>query len=293
VVTPPDSPSLPGARAECWKLRTETLRFGRRPLVMGILNVTPDSFSDGGRYFEPAAAVEYGLRLVAEGADILDVGGESTRPGSPAVDPDEELRRVMPVVEALCRQTKAPLSIDTRKAAVAREAIAAGAQIINDVSALTADPAMLDVAVASGAGVCLMHMRGKPETMQDNPVYEDVVGEVFAYLRSRRDVLIAAGVEVQRIAVDPGIGFGKTVAHNLALLSQARRLHALGTAVLIGPSRKRFIRQALGADHLDVVAGTIGVAAALARQGVQVLRVHDVAAVRQAIVLFEAAGGLE
>jgi len=275
-----------------WKLRGRTLAFGRLPLLMGIINVTPDSFSDGGHFLDPAAAVEHGLRLASEGADLLDVGGESTRPGATAVAAAEELRRVMPVVAGLCRQTSLPVSIDTSKAIVAREALAAGASIINDVTALEGDAAMQAVAVESGAGVCVMHMQGSPRTMQENPKYTDVVREVLDYLRRRRDALGEAGIEPDRVAVDPGIGFGKTAEHNLGLLREAWRLHELGCAVLVGPSRKRFIAQQIGDPAADRTAGTIGVALALARQGVQVIRVHDVAPVRQALALYEASGGL-
>ena len=225
--------------ADHWKLRTRTLAFGRLPLLMGIVNVTPDSFSDGGHFFDADAAVEHGLRLAAEGADILDIGGESTRPGAEPVDVQEELRRVMPVVEALCQQTDVPVSIDTSKASVARHAIHAGAEIINDVTALTGDPAM----PAGGRNRLrrvLMHIRGT-RTMQDNPVYADVVAEVLEYLRDRRDALLAAGIEQDRIALDPGIGFGKTTEHNLQLLANAWRFHALGCPVLVGHSRKRFL----------------------------------------------------
>ncbi len=259
---------------------------------MGILNVTPDSFSDGGQFFDPAAAIDRGLQLVADGADLLDIGGESTRPRATPVSEAEELRRVGPVVAEICRQCDVPVSIDTTKAVVAREAIAAGAQIINDVSALTWDPEMLPLALESGAGVCAMHMPGTPQTMQELADYEDVVAEVCAYLGRRRDVLVAAGIAAERIALDPGIGFGKTTKHNLALLSQIGRLHELGCPILVGHSRKRFIGQVLDNPEADRTAGTIGVALAMALQGVQIVRVHDVAAVRQALVLFEATGGL-
>jgi dihydropteroate synthase len=255
---------------------------------MGIVNVTPDSFSDGGRFLDPAAAVRQGLRLVAEGADLLDVGGQSTRPGSEPVDTDEELRRVMPVVAALCRQTPVPVSIDTSKAAVAREAIAAGAEVINDVTALTGDDAMMPLAAETGCGVCAMHARGTPKTMQQAPAYTDVVAEVAEYLGKRRDALQAAGIEPGRIALDPGIGFGKALEHNLALLRNAWRLHELGCPLLVGHSRKRFIGKLLGDNEADRTAGTIGVAISLARQGVQVLRVHDVGPVRQALLLHAA-----
>jgi dihydropteroate synthase len=283
------SPSAP-ASADHWKLRSRTLAFGQLPLLMGILNVTPDSFSDGGRFFDAKAAVEHGLRLAAEGADILDVGGESTRPGSMPVDTEEQLRRVMPVVGELCKTTDVPLSIDTSKAAVARRAIDAGAEIVNDITALTGDPAMIPLAAETGCGVCAMHCRGTPRTMQDNPVYADVVAEVLEYLRTRRDALLAAGIERDRIALDPGIGFGKTTEHNFQLVADARRFHELGCPLLIGHSRKRFVARAIGPNDFDRETGTIAVALALALHNVQVLRVHGVAAVREALVMFEAAG---
>ena len=279
--------------ARSWKLRSRTLDVTGIPLLMGIVNVTPDSFSDGGRFFEPADAIEHGLRLADQGADLLDIGGESTRPGAEPVDADEELRRVTPVVAALCEQTSLPISVDTSKAAVAREAVGAGAEAINDVTAFTGDAEMLPLAAETGCGVCAMHAQGTPSTMQQAPVYDDVVEEVIAYLAARRDALLAAGVDRQRIALDPGIGFGKTLAHNLALLANAARFHALGCPVLIGPSRKRFIGDVLSNVETDRTPGTIGTALSLARQGVQVLRVHDVAAVRQALLLYEVTGGLD
>ncbi len=276
---------LPYSRADHWRLRTRTLRFGPVPLLMGIINVTPDSFSDGGRCFDAEAAIEHGLRLAAEGADILDIGGESTRPYSQPVDAQEELCRVMPVVGTLCKETGLPVSIDTSKALVARHALHAGAEIINDITALEGDPAMLPLALETGCGVCVMHMRGTPQTMQDDPVYDDVTAEVAEYLRQRRDALVAAGIAQDRIALDPGIGFGKTKAHNLDLLAHVGELHQWGCPVLVGHSRKNFLGE-------DRVSGTIGVALSLARQGVQIIRVHDVAAVRQALNLFESTGGL-
>ena len=238
-------------RVDHWKLRTRTLTVGKLPLLMGIINVTPDSFSDGGHCFDADAAVEHGLRLAAEGADILDIGGESTRPYAEPVDVQEELRRVMPVVGVLCRQSGLPVSIDTTKALVARHAIHAGAEIINDVTALRGDPAMLPLAVETGCGVCAMHMRGTPQTMQDEPTYADVVAEVTSYLRGRRDVLLAAGVAQDRIALDPGIGFGKTTQHSLQLLANAWRFHELGCPVLVGHSRKRFLAEAGGQTAPD------------------------------------------
>lgn len=259
---------------------------------MGILNVTPDSFSDGGQFLDPAAALDRGLELVAAGADLVDVGGESTRPYASPVGVEEELRRLMPVLQPLCEQIPVPVSIDTSKAEVAQEAIAAGAQIINDVTALAGDPGMLQVALDSGAGVCLMHMPGTPGTMQDNPVYRDVVADIGEYLRQRRDQLVRAGVAQGRIALDPGIGFGKTLAHNLSLLARIGKLHELGCPLLVGPSRKGFIGGVLKEPHADRTAGTIGTVLSLALQGVQIVRVHDVAAVRHALLLFEATGGL-
>ncbi len=283
---PPD-----GTRAVRWRLRSTVLDFGRLPRLMGILNVTPDSFSDGGRFDDPAAAVEQGLRLVAEGADLLDIGGESTRPYSSPVSVSEELRRVLPVVQALSEQVSVPISIDTSKSQVAAEALAAGAQIINDVTGLTGDPRMTALAVESQAGVCVMHMQGSPQTMQDAPQYADVVAEIFAYLSRRREDLRRAGLDPARICLDPGIGFGKTHSHNLTLLAACARYHDLGCPLLVGPSRKGFIGQVLGDKTRSRTAGTLGVCLALALRGVQVLRVHDVGAVREALLLFEAAGG--
>ena len=284
----PFSPS----RARHWRVRGRTLPCPARPLLMGIVNVTPDSFSDGGRFFDAAAAVAHGIELAEHGADLLDIGGESTRPYAQSVPADEELRRVAPVIERLAREVAIPLSIDTSKAVVAREAIDAGAAIINDITGL-ADPAMIETAAESGAGVCVMHMRGTPRSMQDAPAYGDVVAEVGAFLRQRRDALVSQGIALDCIALDPGIGFGKTAEHNLELLRHAAELLALGCAVLVGHSRKQFIGQTLADPRADRLAGTIGAALALARSGVQILRVHDVEPVAHALTLFAAAGGLE
>ncbi len=275
-----------------WRLRTKTLAAGRIPRLMGVVNVTPDSFSDGGRFFEPAAAVEHGLRLAAEGADVLDVGGKSTRPGAAPIAAEEELRRVLPVIVALCKQTVVPVSIDTSSAEVAAECLAAGAEAINDITALTADGRIAALAATRGCGVCAMHMQGAPQTMQINPRYGDVVEEVFAWLAVRRDALVAARIARECIALDPGIGFGKTAAHNLAILRHLSRYRALGCPLLVGLSRKAFIGHVIGDPAADRTDGTIGAALAAARQGVDILRVHDVAAVRQALLVFEAAGGL-
>jgi dihydropteroate synthase len=292
--SPPRSPAerFP-SRATRWQLRTRLLSLPQRPLVMGILNVTPDSFSDAGRYLSTSAAIERALALAAEGADILDVGGESTRPYAEPVDAATELARVLPVIEGLQSRLLVPISIDTSKAAVAREALAAGAEIVNDVTALAGDPRMVDVAREAGAAVCAMHMQGAPATMQDNPTYDDVVEDVFGFLKQRRDALVTAGIDPARIALDPGIGFGKTHQHNLTLLAHCHRFHALHCPLVVGHSRKAFIGKILGDKAADRTAGSVGVALSLATQGVQVVRVHDVAATRQALELFEAAGGID
>lgn len=296
-VTPPAADDSLAARfprrATAWQLRARRLNLPDRPLVMGILNVTPDSFSDGGQFVAASAAIDQGLRLVDEGADILDVGGESTRPYSAAVDAETELARVLPVIEALAPQLSIPISVDTSKAVVARAALAAGAQIINDVTALRGDSQMLDVALASQAGLCVMHMQGTPQSMQDDPRYDDVVAEVLAFLRHRRDQLVAAGIDPARIAVDPGLGFGKTNQHNLMLAAHCYRLHELACPLLVGHSRKAFIGKVLTDNSVDRTAGTIGVSLSLARQGVQIVRVHDVGPVRQALLLFAATGGID
>ena len=284
------TPERPAAR---WQLVTRSLDFAHGPCVMGIVNVTPDSFSDGGNFIATGAAVEHALKLVDEGAGILDIGGESTRPGALPVESEEELRRVVPVIEEVCRHTTAPISIDTSKAAVAAAALAAGAEIINDVTGLAGDARMLAVAASARAGVCAMHMRGTPQTMQQNPTYSDVVAEIYDYLGARREVLRQAGIESSRICLDPGIGFGKTHQHNLDLLACCHRFHALGCPLLVGPSRKGFIAKVIADKAADRQPGTIGVALSLAQQGVQVLRVHDVRAVHQALLLFQATGGLE
>ncbi|MCX7412985.1 MAG: dihydropteroate synthase [Planctomycetia bacterium] len=259
---------------------------------MGIVNVTPDSFSDGGRHAGVEAAVAHGLQLVADGADILDVGGESTRPYSAPVPLDEELRRVSAVVRQLAERSGVPVSIDTSKAAVAIEAIAGGAEIINDVTGLAGDPDMLRVAVTSGTGVCAMHMQGTPQTMQVEPRYDNVVADIHRYLAARRDALLQAGIPREKICLDPGIGFGKTHAHNRELMAQAGRFLDLGVPILVGHSRKGFIGKALEAalgrsatrDELD--AGTAGAACGLAGQGIQIVRVHAVGLVRAALELF-------
>jgi dihydropteroate synthase len=268
------------------------MEFGAIPKWMGIVNVTPDSFSDGGRFFAVDAAVDHALRLVDQEADILDIGGESTRPYSTPVDADEERRRTEPVIERLAASVAVPLSIDTSKASVARAALGAGAEIINDVTGLAGDPQMESLAAQSGAGVCVMHMQGTPQTMQDNPQYGDVVAEIREYLAARRDRLLSAGIALDRICLDPGIGFGKTHEHNFALMQQVAAMHTLGCPLLVGHSRKGFLAKLLGQADQDRTTATAGAAAALARQGVQIIRVHDVATARETVLAFVACGGL-
>ncbi len=258
-----------------------------RPSLMGILNLTPDSFSDGGAHqgHELAAA----KRMLALGADLLDIGGESTRPGADFVEADEELRRVLPVIKALKEQGIGPISIDTRKAAVAEAALGAGAALFNDVTALGFDPDSLSVAAKSGAALCLMHAQGLPETMQDNPAYGDVLLEVYDYLEARLKACEAAGIPRARIMVDPGIGFGKTMAHNLALLRGISLFHGLGCAILLGVSRKGMIGKIADEPAPERrFAGSIALGLEGLNQGVQMLRVHDIAETRQAIALWNA-----
>jgi dihydropteroate synthase len=259
-----------------------------RPLVMGIVNVTPDSFSDGGDHLAPERAVERGLEMRSAGADILDVGGESTRPGAAPVEIAEELERVLPVVEGLAK-AGACVSIDTRHAEVMRQAAGVGAAIINDVTALTGEPGALDAAAALGLPVVLMHMQGEPQTMQANPQYVDVVEEVLAYLKERVAACEAAGIAGDKIAVDPGIGFGKTLEHNLALIRHLDRLGETGCPVLLGASRKSFIgKLGGGAAPKDRLGGSVAAALEGARRGADILRVHDVAETVQALALWRA-----
>lgn len=262
-----------------------------RPLLMGIVNVTPDSFFDGGRFDDPRLAVEHGRRLVEEGADLLDIGAESTRPGSVPIDQEEEQRRLLPVVTALAQAVSVPISVDTSKAAVARAAIKAGAVMVNDVTALRGDPAMVDVVAQTGVALVLMHMQGTPQTMQQAPAYRDVVEEVADFLAERARFAMERGVAQSRIVLDPGIGFGKVLTHNLDLLAHLRMLTTLGFPVLVGPSRKGFIGQ-LTKQSVEARAwGTAGVVALAVEQGASILRVHDVAAMRDVVHVAAAISG--
>ncbi|WP_044302777.1 dihydropteroate synthase [Rhodopirellula sallentina] len=298
-----------------WKTSRRTISIEDRPRVMGILNVTPDSFSDGGRFFgntelpsgsavskcgdlseelRVEAAVAAGLQMQADGADIIDIGGESTRPYSTPVDEATETARVAPVIAALAVRLDIPISIDTSKASVASAAIDAGAEIINDVTGLEGDPKMAELAKQSGVGVCVMHMRGTPQTMQDDPTYENVVEEIRDYLIARRDACLSFGIELEKICLDPGVGFGKTHDHNFKLIRGIHRFTDLGCACLIGHSRKGFIRKRLAAftetsgREFNPMAGTLGVSLAAAAAGAHLIRVHDVAETVQAIEMFNA-----
>ncbi|MBA2504504.1 MAG: dihydropteroate synthase [Thermoleophilaceae bacterium] len=251
-----------------------------KPLLMGVVNVTPDSFSDGGEFFDADRATAHGRELLADGADILDIGGESTRPGAEPVAEEEELRRVIPVIEALAGKR---ISIDTSKAVVAKDALGAGAEIVNDVSAFRIDPDMAGVVAESGATCCLMHMLGEPRTMQDDPRYEDVVGEVRAFLEERLAFAIEAGVPEEKIWLDPGIGFGKTLVHNLALLRRLDEIVAIGRPVVVGTSRKRFLGAITGRPERERVAGTLAANVLALDRGASVFRVHDVAEARDAL----------
>ena len=260
-----------------WRTSRRVFDLTNRGVIMGVINVTPDSFSDGGNFHHAESAIEYAMRLAEEGAEILDIGGESTRPGAAPVSAEEELDRVLPVIEGLAGKTNAALSIDTSKAAVARAAVAAGAEIINDVTALRGDDALAGVVADSGAAVVLMHMRGTPRTMQKDPQYEDVVAEVAAHLRERIAAARAADIEAERIAIDPGIGFGKTVEHNLQLIAGLGHFAALGHPVLLGVSRKSFL--AVVADCPEVRDRDVPTAALTAigyGLGARIFRVHAV-----------------
>ncbi len=289
-----------------WQIRGRVLPIGTRALVMGIVNVTPDSFSDGGKYFSADAAVAHGLELEAQGADILDIGGESTRPGAVPLPLDEELRRVLPVVEALAGKTNIPLSIDTYKPAVARACLTAGAHVVNDVTGLS-DPAMTAVVCEFGAGAILMHMQGTPATMQIAPHYDDVFGDIVSYFDKRIAEVTALGVERAQLVIDPGLGFGKTFQHNVTLLARLGEFRKLGLPICLGASRKGFIGKITRGDGWPVtgggqipspatrypppatpLSGSLAVAAfALAQDAAQIVRVHDVAPTRDLVLVWE------
>jgi len=276
-----------------------------RTLVMGVLNVTPDSFSDGGRFFDVGQAVKHGRDMAAAGADVIDVGGESTRPGARSVSPEEELRRVLPVVERLSvalgvsarpgrqspitdHQSPVTISVDTTKAVVAEQVLEAGARIVNDISALRSDERMAEVVREHSAGVVLMHMRGTPRTMQENPHYADVVEEVSGFLRARVAFAVGQGIEKRQIAIDPGIGFGKTVEHNLKLLAHMAEFQVLGCAAMVGTSRKSFIGKVLNRKPHERLWGTAATVAWAVAHGANVVRVHDVAEIVDVVRMIEA-----
>lgn len=256
--------------------RFGTLTLGKKTAVMGILNVTPDSFSDGGRFFDTHRALSHALQMIEEGADILDVGGESTRPGASPVTEAEELRRVIPIVEVLARKHRVVVSIDTSKSRVAREAIAAGASIVNDVTAMRGDPKMAAVVARARVPVILMHMKGSPRTMQKAPRYDDVVISIMKFFRARIKKAVECGVKWSNIIVDPGIGFGKRPEHNLEILKRLDEFHALGCPIMIGTSRKSFIGQVLDVPVDQRVWGTAATVAAAVLRGAHIVRVHDV-----------------
>jgi dihydropteroate synthase len=272
------------------------MEFGHRTCIMGVVNVTPDSFSDGGKFFARDAAVAQGQKLAADGADILDIGGESTRPFSDPVSVDEEIERVIPVIEKLADHLTIPISIDTMKAEVARRAIAAGASMINDVSALRFDPDLGGVAREFGTPVVLMHMLGNPKTMQDSPTYDNLIADISDFLKDAIARAQKQGISRSKLIVDPGIGFGKTVSHNLLLIRHLQSFASLGVPILIGPSRKAFIRKLLKDDHNDdippdlpiVETGSQAAVAAAALCGAHIVRVHDVANTRATIRILDA-----
>ncbi|MCX5682272.1 MAG: dihydropteroate synthase [Planctomycetota bacterium] len=275
-----------GRRRYVLRMGDREMTLGPRPALMGVVNVTPDSFSDGGQCLDPGAAIARGEELVAEGADLLDIGGESTRPGADPVTADEELARVLPVLRGLAARTTAPLSIDTRHARVAREAVAAGACLVNDVTGLTGDPEMARAVAETGAGLVVMHILGDPRTMQQNPVYDNLMADVCRFLRRSIVVAREAGVPEDRILIDPGIGFGKRLEHNLQILARLDQLRTLGRPIMVGASRKRFIGEVTGVEvPAERVFGTAAACAMAVAGGALVLRVHDVLQMRQAVAV--------
>jgi dihydropteroate synthase len=267
-----------------WRTGSASFDLRERSLIMGILNVTPDSFSDGGRFHQFDSAVSHGLAMAAAGADIIDIGGESSRPGAEPVEEEEELARAIPVIEALRKQSDVAISIDTMKSGVARAALEAGAVIINDISAFESDPGMIEMAAGNSAGIVLMHMQGNPRTMQKNPSYGDVVEDIRSYLAGRLEALAARGIDAERIALDPGIGFGKKLEHNLDLIRRIGEFESLGRPMLLGPSRKSFLRHILFGEPFpedwvrtpEIAAATGAAVAACFLYGANIVRVHDV-----------------
>ena len=265
----------------------KTLTFGERTLIMGVLNVTPDSFSDGGRYMTLEAAVARAEEMAEEGADIIDVGGESTRPGADPVDEEEEKRRVLPVIEEIAKRIDLPISIDTYKPSVAREAINCGASIINDITALS-DPEMISLAAETKVGVVLMHMKGTPKTMQLSPEYDSLISEIYSFLKERIERAVEGGVSPERIIIDPGIGFGKTVEHNLEIIRRLREFKSLGKPILIGTSRKSFIGHVLNLPVEERVEGTAATVAISIANGADIVRVHDVKQMKRVAAMTDA-----
>ncbi len=269
-----------------FRLGSVVYDFSSRTHIMGILNVTPDSFSDGGKYADPKVAVDWALKMIDDGADMIDIGGESTRPGSDAVSTEEELRRVLPVIEELSKRTLVPISIDTCKSIVAEKALQAGACLVNDISGLSFDTGMAEAIARQGASVVIMHMCGTPKTMQQDPVYSDVVLEVKQFLEKQRDVAAAAGI--RQVIVDPGLGFGKTLHHNIALVQHLADLVKLGCPVLVGPSRKSFLGAILDLPVDERLEGTAAAVALCIRNGAAIVRVHDVKEMKRVALVADA-----
>jgi dihydropteroate synthase len=272
-----------------WQCRDISLPVASRTLIMGIINVTPDSFSDGGSYLDQGGAIELGRRFAAEGADIVDIGGESTRPGAQPVPPDEEMRRVLPVIEQLKAETQIPISLDTRKSKVAQAGLDLGVDIINDVTGLRGDSQMKEVVAGARAGVVIMHMQGTPQTMQENPTYDDLLGELEEFFSVQMHTASQAGITPEQLVIDPGIGFGKTVAHNLEILGNLKRLRSsAGRPILVGVSRKSFIGKILNLPVEERFEGTAAAVAASVLNGANIVRVHDVKAMRRVVDVVDA-----
>lgn len=282
--------ALDNSQHSRWKIKAGrfTLDLGKRTYLMGILNITPDSFSDGGRFYHPARAIEHALRLERDGADIIDIGGESTRPEAGPVTVEEELKRVIPVIKILGKRLRTPISVDTRKARVAREAIEAGATMVNDVSGLRHDPEMKKVVAHYRLPLVLMHMKGAPRTMQRNPRYKSLISEITDYLEKCIELALEAGISRENTIIDPGIGFGKTLEHNLAILRNLQEFRVLGRPILVGTSRKSFIGKLLNLDAGERIYGTVSSSCLAVMNGANILRIHDVKEVKQAVRMMDA-----